>query len=99
MAGRGARSGPRGKREEEGARAALVERYRKILVERLTPGDLRELKILLRNQFDARGNLDMAHKARFEGKLREFLHEEVLTREIIGIEALVRELRPGDLKK
>jgi hypothetical protein len=97
MAGKGARS--RGKRKSPGAEGSLVERYRTILVDRLTAEDLKELQFYLRNQFDENRNLNRDYKEKFEGKLRQFLHEEVLTREIIGIEALIRDLRPSDLKK
>ena len=78
---------------------ALKERYRAILVDKLTPEDLAELQFSLRNQFDDRGNLDMVYKEKFEEKLRKYLHEEVLTREIAGIEALIRGLKPSDLKR
>jgi hypothetical protein len=97
--GKGPGSRSRGKNREAGKEGSLVERYRKILVDRLTAGDLGELQFYLKNQFDEGGNLNREYKERFEWKLRQFLHEEILTREIIGIEALVRELRPEDLKK
>ena len=73
MAGKGRAPGPRRRGKGPGAGGSLVERYRKILVEKLTPEDLRELKFSLRNQFDENGNLDTAYKARFEGKLREIM--------------------------
>lgn len=40
----------------------------------------------------------MEYKRKFEWTLRKYLHEEVLTREITGIEALIRSLKPEDLK-
>jgi hypothetical protein len=89
----------RGKRRGSGVEGSLVERYRTILVDRLTAEDLKELQFYLRNQFDEKRNLNREYKEKFEGKLRQFLHEEVLTREIIGIESLIRDLRPSDLKK
>jgi hypothetical protein len=92
-------SGPRRKGPAEGAGRSLVERYRTVLVDRLTAEDLEELQLSLRNQFDERGNLVRENREKFEWKLRRFLHEEVLTREIAGIEALIRDLRPSDLKK
>ena len=93
--GSGSQEGERG----DESRESLVERYRTILVDRLTRADLAELRFYLRNQFDRRGNLDREYKEKFEGKLRRYLHEEVLTREITGIEALIRVLRPEDLKE
>jgi hypothetical protein len=89
----------RRKRRGSGVEGSLVERYRTILVDRLTAEDLKELQFYLENQFDENRNLNREYKEKFEGKLRQFLHEEVLTREIIGIEALIRDLRPSDLKK
>ena len=100
MAGkrRSADSGSAGRGRGPGAEESLVERYRTILVDRLTRADLEELRFYLRNQFDAKGNLDPEYKEKFEGKLRRYLHEEVMTREITGIEALIRVLRPEDLR-
>ena len=98
MAGKGKGSGNRGPSGGSGEEESLKARYRAILVERLTAGDLAELQFYLRNQFDEKGNLDRVYKEKFEEKLRRYLHEEVLTREIIGIEALIRSLRPEDLK-
>jgi hypothetical protein len=97
--GKGGASGPRGSRKGHGAERSLVERYRAILVDRLTREDLGELMFCLEHQFDEHGNLDMEFKRRFEWTLRKYLHEEVLTREITGIEALIRSLEPGDLKR
>jgi len=98
MAGKGTGSGRPGRRRGTGEERALVERYRTILVDKLTAEDLGELQFYLRNQFDGNGNLNPAYKKKFEGKLREYLHEEILTREITGIEALIRVLKPEDLK-
>ncbi len=94
------RTGRRKKRREAGAgKDSLAGRYRAILVEKLTPGDLAELQSYLEKEKDRDGNLDPGYREKFEWKLRQFLHEEVLTREIVGIEVLVRELRPSDLKR
>ena len=99
MAGKGTGSGRRGKGRGTGGENPLLGRYRSILVDRLTAADLAELQSYLKNQFDEKGNLVPAYKKRFEEKLRTWLHEEVITREIIGIEALIRILKPGDLKR
>jgi hypothetical protein len=99
MAGKGKKSGNRGGVRKTDGEDPLIGRYRSILVEKLTKEDLAELKLYLRNQFDDEGNLVREYKEKFEEKLRSYLHEEVLTREIIGIEALIRDLEPGDLKK
>lgn len=97
MAGKGTR--PRGRERDPAAIGSLVEKYRTVLVDRLTTEDLKELQFLLRNQFDENGNLNREFKEKFEWKLRQYLHEEVLTREIVGIEALIRNLLPSDLKR
>jgi len=99
MAGEGTKPANRGRRRESGGENPLIGRYRTILVEKLTAEDLAELQFYLRNQFDDRGNLVPGYKEKFEEKLRTWLHEEVLTREIVGIEALIRGLKPGDLKR
>jgi hypothetical protein len=99
MASRGTGSGSRARRKNQSAEGSLVDRYRTILVEKLTAGDLRELQFYLRNQFDENRNLNRDYKEKFEGKLRRFLHDEILTREIIGIEELIRNLKPEDLKQ
>ncbi|HTY52239.1 MAG TPA: hypothetical protein VMB35_03485 [Methanomicrobiales archaeon] len=77
----------------------LKDRYRTTLVDRLTRADLGELQSYLGKMFDGAGNLDREYREKFEWKLRQYLPEEVLTRETPGIEALVRSLRPGDLKR
>lgn len=97
MARKKSASGERG--VGPGEREALLDRYRTILVDKLTVEDLRELQDFLRKEFDERGNLNSEYRERFVYKLRQFLHEEILTREIVGIEALVRSLRPEDLKR
>jgi hypothetical protein len=99
MAGKGKGSGNRGSSGGSGEENPLMERYRAILVERLTAADLAELQFYLWNQFDEKGNLDPEYKEKFEEKLRTYLHEEVLTRETIGIKPLIWSLKPGDLKK
>ena len=99
MAGKGRKAGHRGRDWETGEENPLLARYRAILVEKLTAEDLAELRFYLEHQFDDRGNLVPAYKEKFEEKLRTWLHEEVITREIIGIEALIRSLKPGDLKR
>lgn len=98
MAGKRTGPGHRVSSPGSGEEGPLRERYRAILVKKLTREDLRELQALLRNQFDGKGNLVRANKEKFEGKLRMYLHEEILTRELPGIEALIRGLRPEDLK-
>ena len=77
----------------------LKERYRTTLIDRLTRADLEELQSYLGKMFDEAGNLDREYREKFEWKLRQYFTEEVLTRETPGIEALIRSLGPGDLKR
>ena len=90
---------PRKRGAGSAVRRTLLDRYRTILVDKLTVADLRELQSYLGREVDETGNLDPVYRGKFEYKLRQILHEEILTREIPGIEALIRELRPGDLKR
>ena len=99
MAGTGRAPGRRKGGKEPGGEATLVGRYRAVLIDRLTREDLGELQVCLRNQFDEHGNLNRSSRDRFEWILRKYLHEEILTREMVGIEAVIRDLSPGDLKK
>jgi len=74
-------------------------KYRKIFVDKLTEDDLCELQDFLRHQFTRNRETNMGYKTRFEEKLREYFHEEILRREIVSIEVLVNRLLPGDLTK
>jgi hypothetical protein len=76
----------------------LIRRFRTGFVDQLTPEDLAELKKYLKNEFDAKGNINPEYRQKFEEKLRNYFHESVLEREIVNIEALVRVLSPEDLK-
>jgi hypothetical protein len=99
MAGKGGGvcRGKEGEVSDELGRS-LRARYRTTLVDKLTRQDLKDLKFYLENQFDEHRNLNLVYKRKFEWTLRKYLHEEVLTREITGIEALIRGLKPEDLK-
>jgi hypothetical protein len=100
MAGKGGKPHPgKGGEGPDETGRTLRARYKTMLVDKLTREDLADLKISLENQFDERHNLNLTQKRKFEGTLRRYLHEEVLTREIIGIEALIRSLKPEDLRR
>jgi hypothetical protein len=79
--------------------SSLVAKYRTIFVDKLSPRDLEELQILLKNKFAADRTINQDYLRKFELRLRDFFHEEILTREMASIELLVERLRPGDLKK
>ena len=99
MAGKreGAHSGKRDELSDE-LGTDLRARYRTTLIDKLTRKDLEALKFYLRRQFDEHGHLSSEYKGKFEWTLRKYLHDEVLTREITGIEALIRVLQPEELK-
>jgi len=78
---------------------SLVNRYKTMFVDKLTKKDLKELQYYLKNQFDEDRHINQEFKNKFEVKLRQYFHEEVLKREITSIEALIQRLGPRDLKK
>jgi hypothetical protein len=87
------------KRIPDDVRSALIRKYQAVLIDKLTPQDLQELQGYLKNQFDEHRNLNREYKTMFESKLRQYVHEEVLAREIASIEALLSQLKPEDLKR
>ena len=96
--GKGGSHPRKGGGDEEDLVRSLRTRYQTSLVDKLTRKDLGDLRFYLENRFDEHGNLNREYKRKFEWTLRKYLHEEVLTREITGIEVLIRSLKPGDLK-
>ena len=74
-------------------KSSLVSRYRKMFVDKLTPEDLEELKLLLRNKFDADRAINQDYLLKFEVRLRDFFHEEFLAREMASIETLIEKLK------
>ena len=88
---------PRFEKDDE-VKQQLMNKYRKIFVEKLTEKDLLELQDSLQHQFTETRGIKREYKERFEAKLREYFHEEILQREIVSIEVLVNLLQPGDLK-
>ena len=80
-------------------KSALIDKYRSMFVDRLTPRDLEELQMLLRGKINADRTINHKFLLKFEYKLRTFFHEEILTREMTSIEAVVESLRPEDLKR
>ncbi|MGA2912069.1 MAG: hypothetical protein ABSE07_00980 [Methanoregula sp.] len=76
----------------------LMNKYKEIIVDKLTRQELRELQFYLKNQFNEKRQLNAEYKLKFESKLRQYFHEEVMSREIISIETLVSLLKPEDVK-
>jgi hypothetical protein len=79
-------------------KTTLMNKYKEIIVDKLTQQDLRELQFYLTNQFDEKRQINAEYKLKFESKLRQYFHEEVLWREIVSIETLLGLLKPEDVK-
>jgi hypothetical protein len=80
-------------------KTTLTKKYMEMFVDKLTQQDLRELQFYLKNQFDEKRQINAEYKLKFESKLRQYFHEEVLRREIVSIETLLGLLKPKDVKK
>ena len=79
-------------------KTTLMNKYKEMFVDKLTQQDLRELQFYLKNQFNENRQLNTEYKLKFESRLRQYFHEEVLKREIISIETLLGLLRLEDVK-
>jgi len=77
----------------------LMNKYRALFTDKLTRDDLEELQYCLRHLNDAKHGWDRDYLQRFVLKLREYIQEEILKREITGIESLLTLMKPEDLKK
>jgi len=75
----------------------LMNKYRAILIDRLTADDLEELRICQRRGSGTNNGRDREFLHRFVMKLREYLPEEILRYEIAGIESLVILMKAEDL--
>ena len=75
-----------------------MNKYMAMFVDKLTQQDLRELQFYLKNQFDEKRQINAEYKLKFESKLRQYFHEEVLRREIVSIETLLGLLKPEDVR-
>jgi len=75
----------------------LMNKYRKIFINKLSRQDLDELRFSILNQYDQNLGWNREYKLKFESKLRHYFHEEILRREIVSIEALIRLMNPEDL--
>jgi len=89
---------PSGK-DIESLKDKLLTKYRVSFVNRLNRSDLEDLQTLLQKTYDADRALNREQFTRFVFRLRQYFHEETLTRELAGIETLVSLLKPEDLKK
>ena len=79
-------------------KGSLVERYRESLIGRLTPQDLSEFQSYIRGQYNPVKGWDARCRRKFETKLRQYFTEEIIRREIAGIETVLQLLTPEDLR-
>ncbi len=79
-------------------KTSLMNKYGEMFVDKLTPHDLEELQFYLKQQYDKERGWNREYKLKFEFKLRQYFHEEILRREIASIETLLGLLQPHDLK-
>jgi len=76
----------------------LMNKYRTFFVDRLTREDLEELHVYQRRKSDTRHGRDDEYMRKFVLKLLGYMPEEILKREIAGIETLVTLMKPEDLQ-
>ncbi|MGA2160640.1 MAG: hypothetical protein ABSG28_00365 [Methanoregula sp.] len=76
---------------------SLMNKYQATLIDKLTRQDLDEFQFYIRNQYDPEQGWNREFRMKFEFKLREYFHEEIIQREISSIEAVLKWLKPEDL--
>jgi hypothetical protein len=59
----------------------------------------KSFSVFVKNKFNPDKTVNQVFLLKFEFKLRDFFHEEILTREMASIETLVENLKHEDLKK
>jgi len=79
-------------------KTSLINKYREMFIDKLTLQDLEELQFYQKKQYDKEHGWNSEYRKKFEFKLRQYFHEEVLLREIASIETLLGLLQPQDLK-
>jgi hypothetical protein len=77
----------------------LMNKYRALFVDELSRQDLEELQYCHRKQYDSEHGWDQEYLQKFVLKLREYMQDDILKREIAGIETLLMFMKPEDLKK
>jgi hypothetical protein len=88
----------RNKTASDEVKTSLMNKYREMFIDKLTPQDLEELQFYLRQQYDEKRGWNSEYKLKFEFKLRQYFHEEILRRELASIETLLGLMQPQDLK-
>ncbi len=77
----------------------LLNKYRTLFTDKLTHENLEELQYYLRHQYDPKRGWNREYLRRFVLKMREYMQEETLKREITGIASLLTLMKPEDLRK
>lgn len=75
----------------------LMNKYRINLIDKLTRQDLDEFQFYIHNQYNPGRGWNRDFRLKFEQKLIHYFHEEIIRREISGIEAILNMLKPEDL--
>jgi hypothetical protein len=86
------------KKNNQTIKTSLMKRYGEIFVAKLTSQDLDELQYYRKKQYDREGGWNSEYRVKFESKLRQYFHEEILTREIASIETLLGLIDHQDLR-
>jgi CRISPR/Cas system endoribonuclease Cas6 (RAMP superfamily) len=84
-------------RSLEELKKSLINKYKEMFIEKLTRKDLDEFQFYLKKQYDNEHGWNREYRMKFELKLRQYFHEEVLRREIASIETLLTIMQPQDL--
>jgi hypothetical protein len=85
--------------DQSSLKTVLMNKYRDLLLDRITKEDLEELRYYLSRQYDEKHGWNDECRRRFEQKLQMFMHEEIMRREIAGIETLLPLLTHEDVRK
>jgi len=85
--------------DQRGLKTFLMNKYRDLLLDKMTEEDLDELRYYLTRQYDKEHGWNDEFRKRFEQKLQMFMHEEIMRREIAGIESLLPMLTYEDIRK
>jgi predicted house-cleaning noncanonical NTP pyrophosphatase (MazG superfamily) len=89
----------RKKISDDEIKTSLMNKYGEMFIDKLTPQDLEELQLYLGKQYDKERGWNNEYKQKFESKLRQYFHEEVLRREIASIETLLGLMQRQDLRR
>jgi len=75
-----------------------MNRYGESFIAKLTPQDLDELQFYRKKQYDKEDGWNSGYRLKSKSKLRQYFHEEILTREIASIETLLGLIDHQDLR-